>query len=125
MSKKTAPLALALGVLAWAMGGMPTKAAEGDQMFRRYCSICHDTAPGKNKLGPSLAGVVGRKAGTVEGFTYSPAMKSAGFTWDEKALDEYLGDPRGKVPGNKMLFPGVKNADERHAIIDYLEKLKS
>ena len=52
-------------------------------------------------------------------------MHSAGIKWDEKSLDEYLNDPRGKIPGNKMLFPGVKNAEERHAIIEYLEKLKS
>ena len=126
MHKKTAPLALALGALALATGGIAAEAADkGDQMFHRYCFICHDTTPGKNKLGPSLAGVIGRKAGSEPGFAYSPAMKGAGFTWDEQALDQYLTDPRAKVPGNKMMFIGVKSADERHAIIEYLAKFKS
>jgi cytochrome c len=126
MNKKTAPLALALGAAALAAAALPALAADkGEQLFRRYCFICHDTAPGKNKVGPSLAGVFGRASGTVAGFGYSDAMKRAGITWDETALDAYLNDPRTKVPGNKMLFPGVKNAEERHAIIAYLEQLKS
>lgn len=123
---KTAGLTLALGAAVLAAGAVPARAADkGEQLFRRYCFICHDTAPGKNKVGPSLAGVVGRTSGKEEGFTYSKAMQGAGITWDEKSLDEYINDPRTKVPGNKMLFPGVKNPDERHAIIEYLEQLKS
>lgn len=128
MNKKTAPLALALalGAMVLATGGIPATAADkGDQLFRRYCFICHDTAPGKNKIGPSLAGVYGRAAGSEAGFSYSDAMRGAGITWVEKTLDEYLNDPRARIPGNKMLFPGVKNAEERHAIIEYLEHLKS
>jgi cytochrome c len=126
MHNKTARLAVALGALALAAGAIPAVAAEkGEQLFRRYCFICHDTAAHKNKVGPSLAGVFGRPAGQEDGFSYSTAMQGAGITWDEKALDDYLSDPRTKVPGNKMLFPGVKNPDERHAIIEYLETLKS
>jgi cytochrome c len=126
MRKKTGPLVLVLSALATVTGAQAALAADnGELMFRRYCFVCHDTHPGKNKVGPSLAGVVGRKAGTAEGFGYSPAMQGAGFTWDEKMLDEYLSDPRAKVPGNKMLFLGVKNPQERHAIIEYLERIKS
>jgi cytochrome c2 len=96
---------------------------DGAQLFKRYCSVCHDTEPGKNKLGPSLAGIVGRKAGSLENYVYSPAMRQARFTWDKTALDRYLNNPRAVVPNNKMLFVGVKNAAERHAIIDYLATL--
>lgn len=94
-------------------------------MFRRYCFVCHSTEPGQNKVGPSLAGVFGRGSGTEDGFNYSPAMQSAHVTWNEKTLDQYLTDPKSVVPGTKMLFQGVKNPDERHAIIDYLKSLQS
>lgn len=108
-----------------AFGAVPALAADGDQLFKRYCSVCHGTEPGQNKVGPSLAGVVGRASGTEAGFNYSAAMQSAHLTWDEATLDKYLTDPKATVPGNKMLFQGVKNPDERHAIIDYLKSLKS
>jgi cytochrome c len=120
--------ALALLVLAApliAAFGKPAAAADdGETLFRRYCTICHDTAPGKNKVGPSLAGIVGRKSGDEAGFSYSDAMQSAGVTWDATTIDKYLTDPKSFVAGNKMLFPGVKNADGRHAIIEYLKTLK-
>jgi cytochrome c len=117
--------AIAAVVLAL-LAAFPAWAADsGDTLFRRYCAVCHDTAPGKNKIGPSLAGIVGRPAGAAAGFTYSSAMQSAGLTWDDKTLDQYIANPRTTVPGNKMLFPGVKDADERKAIIDYLKTLKS
>ena len=123
MKHKIAALA-ALALLA--LGSGSAKAADsGDQLFRRYCSVCHATQAGQNKLGPSLAGVVGRPSGEQGGFNYSDAMQGAHVTWDEKTLDEYITDPRKTVPGNKMLFPGVKNPEERHAIIDYLKSLKS
>jgi cytochrome c len=117
-----------MGLVVTAIGWLSTpvaRGADGEQIFRRYCMVCHDTAPGKNKLGPSLAGIVGRASGSVADFSYSDAMQSAGLTWDEQTLDQYLADPRGKVPGNKMLFPGVKNPDERKALIEYLKTLKS
>jgi len=117
-------LGLVVAVSAW-LGASVAFAADGEQIFRRYCMVCHDIEPGKNKLGPSLAGIVGRKSASVADFSYSDAMQAAGLTWDEQSLDQYLADPRGKVPGNKMLFPGVKNADERKALIDYLKTLKS
>jgi cytochrome c len=120
--KHVAPLALALLTLAT----LPAMAADtGDQLFRRYCFICHSTEPGQMKLGPSLAGVVGRESGTLPGYSYSPAMKAAHLTWDEATLDKYLTDPRGVVPGTKMLFVGVKNPDDRKALIAYLKSLKS
>ncbi|HUZ74380.1 MAG TPA: cytochrome c family protein [Stellaceae bacterium] len=101
-----------------------TAADNGAQLFHQYCSICHDTTPGKNKVGPSLAGVFGRKAGTEAGFSYSPGMQHSGLTWDEQTLDKYLTNPRAVVPGNKMPFLGVKDPNQRHAIIAYLKTLK-
>ncbi|SRR5579885_170980 len=123
MSRNT--LALALGAAAMALAGPARAADSGDQLFHRYCAICHDTTPGKNKIGPSLAGVLGRTSGSEAGFDYSDAMKNAAITWDAATLDRYLGDPRGTVPGTKMLFTGIKNPADRAAIIDYLAHLKS
>jgi cytochrome c len=113
-------------ILAIAGAVSAARAADnGEQLFRRYCFICHATEPGVTKLGPSLAGIIGREAGAEAGFGYSDAMQSAHIKWDEKMLDKYLADPRAVVPGTKMLFQGVKNDKERHAIIEYLESLKS
>ncbi len=91
----------------------------GRLVFRK-CQVCHSLEPGKNILGPSLAGVIGRKAGSVDGYNYSPAMKSANITWDAKTLDQYLTDPAKVVPGNKMPFPGLKTDHDRADVIAYL-----
>ena len=85
------------------------------------CAPCHSIGPGaKNKVGPEQNGLVGRKAGSVEGFNYSEAMKNSGITWDEATLDEYITDPKKKVPGNKMVFPGIKDELQRGDLIAYL-----
>src|SRR5262249_36706166 len=94
-------------------------ATAGRQVFRK-CQACHSMEPGKNLLGPSLAGVIGRKAGTEAGYNYSPAMKQADITWDAKSLDRYLTDPPKTVPGNKMPFPGLKTEHDRNDVIAYL-----
>ncbi|HEX7967040.1 MAG TPA: cytochrome c family protein, partial [Stellaceae bacterium] len=86
--------------------------------------VCHTVEAGKNKIGPSLAGIVGRKAGTAPGFSYSDANKKSGVTWDEATLDAYLTDPRKFMPGTKMVFAGLKNPDDRKAIIAYLKEHK-
>ena len=123
MKNKTGALAL---LALTALAAAPASAADdGGQIFKRYCVVCHSAEAGQNKVGPSLAGIVGRASGEEGGFTYSQAMESAHLTWDEKTLDRYLTDPKSVVPGTKMLFPGLKNADERHALIDYLKSLKS
>ena len=97
-------------------GGKPAAFAQ--------CAACHSTEAGKNGVGPSLAGVVGRKAGSVAGFAYSDANKASGLTWDEKTLDEYLTAPAKKVPGTKMTFAGLADPAARKAVIDYLKTLK-
>src|ERR1700752_21453 len=117
--------ALVLGSLV-AMAAGPAVAADveaGKTAFKK-CALCHTTEAGKNKIGPSLFGIVGRKSATLENFNYSEAMKKFDHTWDAQALDTYLNDPRATVPGTKMIFPGIKDEKERQDIIAYLETLK-
>jgi cytochrome c len=83
--------------------------------------MCHDLKPGVNRLGPSLAGVFGRKAGSVPNFNYSPAMKGARIVWNDRALDAYLANPQGAVPRNKMVFAGIVNPADRANVIAYLK----
>ena len=97
-------------------GGDP---ASGRQVFKK-CQVCHSLDPGRDILGPSLAGIVGRKSGSEPGYTYSPAMKQSNLIWDAKTLDAYLTDPQKVVPGNKMPFPGLKTAQDRSDVIDFL-----
>ena len=105
---------------AWAIDGDP---AAGKTAFNK-CAACHAVQPGQNKIGPTIHGVVGRKAASVEGFAYSPAMQKYDVVWNEAELDKYLADPRGVVQGTKMIFPGLKNETERKNVIAYLETLK-
>lgn len=101
---------------AGAAGGDTTA---GRQVFKK-CRACHSLTPGRNMLGPSLAGVIGRKTGTETGYGYSPAMKQANIVWDTKTLDAFLTDPQKVVPGNKMPFPGLKSDHDRDDVIAYL-----
>lgn len=87
------------------------------------CAVCHAIVANKNGVGPSLFGVVGRKAGTAPGYTYSAAMKSAAV-WTPQQLDAYLTNPKATVPGNKMPFNGVTDAQKRADIIAYLKTVK-
>jgi cytochrome c len=103
--------------------GMAADVEAGKTAFKK-CALCHTTEAGKNKIGPSLFGIVGRKPATLDNFNYSEAMKKFDHTWDEGTLDEYLADPRGTVPGTKMIFPGIKDKTERDDVIAYLETLK-
>lgn len=118
-------MAAALAVAAVGLAGPARAQSAGETVFKRSCLVCHAVEPGKNKVGPSLAGVVGRKAGTVPGFAYSAANRDSGLVWDSTTLDPYLADPQKVVKGTKMAFPGLKSADDRKAVIDYLASLKS
>ena len=104
-------------------GAFAQDAAQGKQVFEQ-CVVCHSTDPKIAGFGPSLIGVVGRKAGTVPGFRYSSAMQKAGFEWTENNLDQFLADPEGKLPGNHMPFSGMPSESDRRAVIAYLQTLK-
>lgn len=115
-----------LGIAALAVGlalGVSTPAsanADGEKVYKKFCTSCHSVQKGKNQVGPSLSGIVGRKAGTVEGFKYSDVNAKSGVMWDEAQLDKYLTDPKAYMPGNKMVFNGVKKDEERKNLIAYL-----
>ena len=97
----------------------PGDAVAGRQVFKK-CQVCHSLEPGKVILGPSLAGILGRKSGAEPGFSYSPALKQAALTWDAATLDAYLMDPQKIVPGNRMPFPGLKTDHDRKDVIAFL-----
>ncbi len=95
-------------------------AASGEKVFAA-CRTCHVFDEGVNRVGPSLYKVVGRPSGSVPGFNYSDANKNSGVTWTPDVLFEYLEDPKGFMPGTKMAFPGVKDAQKRADLVAYLE----
>ena len=97
-------------------------AAAGEKVFAK-CKICHQIGEGaRNFVGPVLNGVVGRPAGTYPDYHYSDANKNSGITWDEATLKEYLKDPKAKVPGTKMVFPGLPSDEDIANIISYLKQ---
>ncbi|WP_280773300.1 cytochrome c family protein [Rhizobium sp. SG_E_25_P2] len=94
-------------------------AAGGQKLFQQRCGACHQIASTRNGVGPHLQGVIGRAAGSVEGFRYSTAMQGSGITWDAAKLDTFLTNPGGLVKGTRMTQRFAK-PDERKAIIDFL-----
>lgn len=103
----------------------PEESEDGKVAFNNACRTCHSFKEGDNRLGPTLHGIVGRKAGSIEGFQFSSAMKSSGITWDDKNLDQFIANPENVVHGNAMKpFGGVADASERAKIVDYLKTLK-
>jgi cytochrome c len=93
----------------------------GARVFRT-CAACHTLEPGAHRTGPSLAGVFGREAGTAEGFhRYSDALRSADLVWREDTLNRFLADPQAFLPGNRMTFPGIADAQGRDDVIAYLQ----
>ena len=113
--------AMAVGPVARAQD-----AADGEKIFKRLCGVCHVAEAGSTKrmVGPNLWGIVGRQAGTVEGFKYSEANKTSGIVWSAETLDPYLESPRKVVPGTTMAFAGIRKPEERAALIAYLQTLK-
>jgi cytochrome c len=94
--------------------------AAGEQSFKK-CLPCHSIGEGaKNKVGPELNGIDGRHSGTAPGYSYSEANKKSGITWDKAQFLEYIKDPRAKIPGTKMIFPGIKNEKEAESLWAYL-----
>jgi len=113
-----APLIKVLATSTALAAGDPTA---GQAVFAAHCAACHSTNA-DNKLGPSLAGIVGSKSGTVPGFNFSPAMKEANVTWDEGNLDKYLANPNGFIHGTKM-FVNLPSETDRANVIAYLNTL--
>lgn len=97
-------------------------AAAGEKVFVQ-CKACHQVGEkARNAVGPVLNGLFGRKAGTIEGFNYSAANKNSGIVWDEATFREYIKDPKAKIPGTKMVYPGLKNPKQIDDIIAYLKQ---
>jgi cytochrome c len=107
--------------LAWFASAATPAGAPTATDFSR-CAGCHSTQAGQNKVGPSLAGVLGRSSGTVPGYSYSAALKNAHLTWDEQTLDKFLQNPGGLVHGTKM-FTSVPDTETRRRVIAYLKSL--
>lgn len=96
--------------------------AAGEQSFKK-CLPCHAIGPGaKNKVGPQLNGLDGRKAGTAADYSYSDANKNSGLTWNEENFEKYITDPRAMIAGTKMIFPGIKSDKERDNLWAYLKQ---
>lgn len=117
--------ALWLTALAGALFGAPAaaqEAAAGKQVFMQ-CAACH-SIDGSTRTGPSLKGILGRKAGSVADFRYSHAMKRSNIVWDASTLDAYLAHPQQAIPGNTMPFAGIADARQRADLVAYLQTLK-
>jgi cytochrome c len=96
--------------------------AAGQTSFKK-CMPCHSVGEtGKNMIGPVLNGLKGRKSGSVPGFNYTDANKNSGIVWDEVTFKEYIKDPKAKVPGTKMVFPGIKNENEADDLWSFLQQ---
>ena len=119
--------ARALGFFAFCLFAVTTEsraqdAAAGEKAFAQ-CRACHQVGEtAKNAVGPVLNGLFGRKAGTVEGYAYSPANKNSGITWDEAVFREYIQNPRAKIPGTKMVYAGLKDEQRINDLVAYLKQ---
>ena len=107
-------------VIASSASAFAQDLAAGENSFKK-CLPCHAVgADAKNKVGPLLNGLEGRKSGTIEGYSYSEANKNSGITWSKDTFLDYIKDPRAKIPGTKMIFPGIKNETEANNLWAYL-----
>lgn len=123
MSRNSLGLILA-AVLAWSLGAQAAAAAEPAPAAFAACQACHSTDPARRTFGPSLAGVAGRKAGSLPGYAYSEALKGSGLTWDQASLDRWLAGPARLVPGAKMPFGGIADPARRAEVVRYLMTLR-
>ena len=125
MKKTTFALASSVAVIlvAGSASAQSGNEARGERLFNQQCKACHTLdKDGARTVGPNLHGLVGRKAGSTEGFSSSDAMKASGIVWDDKTLVEYLKDPKGRVPGTKMVYAGLKQEAQRADMIAFLRK---
>jgi cytochrome c len=119
-------LVIAAAVLVASTGvSLAQDVAAGETSFKK-CMPCHDIGDdAKNKVGPELNGLDGRKSGTAPDFNYSDANKNSGITWSEQTFKEYIKDPRAKIQGTKMIFPGIKNEKEVDNLWAFLKQFKA
>ena len=109
-------------MVASASGALAQDLAAGENSFKK-CLPCHSVgADAKNKVGPVLNGLEGRKSGTIEGYSYTDANKNSGITWGQDVFREYIKDPRAKIPGTKMVFAGIKSENEIGNLWAYLKQ---
>lgn len=125
MSRIGRRIAWPMAVLALA-GGASVAHAQGDpeqgaKVFNK-CKACHAVDEEKNKVGPHLVGIIGRPAGSIEGFRYSEAMANSGIVWEDETITAYLKDPKSYVPGNKMVFVGLKKDEDIADLLAYLHQ---
>ena len=117
-----AGMVFGLAVAAMAQTAQAQDVAAGEQSFKK-CFPCHSVGEGaKNKVGPELNGLDGRNSGSAAGFSYSDANKNSGIVWSEATFKDYIKDPRAKIPGTKMIFPGIKNEKEAGDLWAYLKQ---
>ena len=122
MKKTTFSALVIVTAMAAASGAQAQDAAAGKTSFNK-CLACHAIGEGaKNKVGPELNGLDGRKSGTAEGYSYSDANKNSGITWNEAVFKEYIKDPKAKIPGTKMAFAGIKNEKEINDLWAYVSQ---
>jgi cytochrome c len=123
---KSFPAKAALAIVKVLMGSSAAfgagDPAVGKTVFAAHCAVCHSIEAGQNKIGPSLAGILGSKSGTVPGFEFSTAMKEANLAWDDANLDKYLANPAGFVHGTKM-FVNLPSETDRQNVTAYLHTL--
>jgi cytochrome c len=119
------PVLTAVLIAAVCVPAMAQDAQRGKTVFN-VCLACHTIGPGaQNKIGPELNGLDGRKAGTVANFDYSDANKSSGIVWNEETFEDYIKNPAAKVPGTKMIFPGIKNEQQEKDLWAYISQFDS
>ena len=122
MKHLTLSALLVIATSAAASNALAQDVAAGKTSFNK-CMACHAIGDGaKNKVGPELNGLDGRKSGTVEGYNYSDANKNSGITWNEAQFKEYIKDPKAKVPGTKMAFAGIKSENEINNLWAYVSQ---
>ena len=113
---------VATSLVAMTASASAQDAAAGEKSFNK-CRACHQVGEtAKNVVGPVLNGLFGRKSGMIEGYNYSDANKNSGITWDEAAFADYIKDPKGKIPGTKMTFAGIKNEQEIKDLTAFLKQ---
>ena len=113
---------VALAMAAMAQTAQAEDVAAGEQSFKK-CFPCHSIGEGaKNKVGPELNGIDGRHSGTAADYNYSDANKGSGILWNQEVFLDYIKDPRAKIPGTKMIFPGIKNEKEAGDLWAYLKQ---